>query len=254
MRSSSFLFLLAALVIAAPGHAQPAAPGPDATRHHGATGQHDDMHDRTLLRLSESAERLARQDLLRAQLRVEATGAEPARIQAEINRKMTEALDKAKSVDSVKVETGSYFVHEDRRAPPAARWRGVQTLALSGKESGPLLALAGELQQQGFLFSGLSYELSREAARALEDELTREALQRLRARSERVAETMNLSIIRYREVRVGQTGRPPIAPIARMAAESAVTAAAPPPVAEPGETRVEIRVEADVVLGPRAQP
>ena len=254
MRFCTSLLLLAALVHALPSHAQPAAPAHDAPHLHGAQGQHGHMHDRTLLRLSESAERMARQDLLRALLRVEATGADPTRIQAEINRKVTEALDKAKAIAGVKVETGSYLVHEDRRAPPAARWRGVQTLALSGKEPGPLLALAGELQQQGFLFSGLDYELSREAARALEDELTGEALQRLRARAERVADAMNLSIVRYREVRLGQTSRPPVAPVARMAAESAVSASAPPPVAEPGETRVEIRVEADVVLGPRARP
>ena len=207
----------------------------------------------TVLRLAESAERLVRQDLLRANLRVELAGTDPARLQADINQKMTDALARAKAASGIKLETGAYFVHEERRAPPAQRWRGQQMITLAGKETAPLLSLAGDLQQAGFVFSGLGFELAPESARAMEDELTAEALARLRARAERVAAAMDLVIVRYREIRLGQSGRPPRPPIARMAIEAQAASAAPP-VAEPGETSIGVTVEADVLLRPRAQP
>jgi predicted secreted protein len=237
MRQTVRWFVLAAAILATgPAMAQTPAPAADAGL--------------TVLRLTESAERIVRQDLLRASLRVELAGADPARLQADINLRMTDALARAKGASGIKIETGGYFVHEDRRGPPAQRWRGQQILTLSGKETAPLLALAGDLQQAGFVFSGLGFELAPESARAMEDELMVEALARLRARAERVAEAMDLVIVRYREIRLGQSGRPPRPPIARMAIEAQAASAAPP-VAEPGETSVSVTLEADVLLGSR---
>ncbi len=202
----------------------------------------------TTLKIGEHAERLVEQDRLRASLRVELAGPDPVRLQADINKRMADAVARAKNVASVKIETGSYYVHEDRRGAPAHRWRGQQILTLMSKDTQPLLALAGELQQAGLVFSGLGYDLSPEATRAVEDELTAEALRRLNARAERVAQEMGLKIVRMREVRVGTTA-PPRLQVLRAVGDA--VAASQAPVAEPGETPVRVNVEADVLLGSR---
>lgn len=206
----------------------------------------------TVLRLVESAERTMTRDHLRAELRVEAVGANPTRLQAEINQRMAAALDRAKAVPDVKAETGGYWVYEERPKNAAPRWRGQQSLILTGTEFGALLALAGELQAQGLVFSGMSFDLRPETARTAQDELTAEALKRLLERAERVATELGLDIVRIAEIRVGNVlGAAPRPVTMRM--EMATDAKAPP-VAEPGEQTVQVTVEGEIVLGPRRGP
>jgi predicted secreted protein len=228
---------LAALLIAAPAAARAETP----------PGEHD--AGATVLRLSETAERQLRRDQLRFELRVEATASEPARLQAEVNRRMAAAFERAKALPSVKLETGGYALYEERpqNAPP--RWRGSQSLALVGREFGPLLQLAGELQGDGLAASGMSFRLSREAARGAEDELADEALKRLRERAERIAAGLGLAVLRIRDLHVGNADGarpPPPMPMRAMAA----AAAPPPPVAEAGEATVQVTAEAEILLGP----
>ena len=55
----------------------------------------------TVLHLSQTAERMVLRDLLRIDLRVEETGADPLAIQTAINRRMAAALDRAHQVQGV---------------------------------------------------------------------------------------------------------------------------------------------------------
>ena len=207
----------------------------------------------TVLHLSDSAERRVARDRLRAELRVEETGTDPRKVQAEINKRMAAALDRAKAVKSVRVETGGYSVYEDRSKTGGERWRGQQSIALIGTVFADVLTLSGELQKAGLVFSGMSFDLQPETARAIEDELTAEALARLRARAERVAAEMKLDVIRYREVRVGNVNREPIRPMMTMRADAGFEAAKAP-VAQAGEQVVQLTVEADVLLGTARGP
>jgi uncharacterized protein len=211
---------------------------------------HDVDASQTRLRLIESAQRTVKQDRLRAILRAEVSGPDARRVQAEINRRMTAAVEKAKTVSSVRVETGSYGLYEDRPNNASPVWRGQQTLSLIGTEFGDVLQLAGELQQSGLVFSGMNFELRPETARTYEDELTAEAIARLKERADRVAQTMGLKVEHFREINVGNVlGDPPPRPMMRMREMSAAQAA--PPVAEAGEQVVQISVQADIVLAPR---
>src|SRR5579883_2041004 len=111
-----------------------------------------------------------------------------------------------------------------------------------------LRALTGSLQQDGLMVGALSYELSPEAARSVEDELTATALARLKERGARIAQALNLTVERLRDLRVGNAnGTQPI-PRAMSAMKSDV--AMPAPVAEPGEAEVSVMVDADLVLVP----
>jgi uncharacterized protein len=200
----------------------------------------------TVLHLSESADRTIRRDRLRAQLRVETTAGNAKQVQAEINRRMTSALAKVKAVSGIKPETGSYSVYEERQQNVPSRWRGSQGLNLLDRDFAELLAVVGDLQNDGLAVSSLAFELSPETARAAQDELTTEALKRLGDRAERVAADLHLSVLRYRDIRVGNVGGDRPMPIRAMA-EAGTFAA--PPVAEAGDATVQVTVDADVVLG-----
>ena len=223
-RFSIVLTTLAALLLGVAGLAAPrpaAAADPDA----GLTALH----------LTQTAERAIHRDRLRAQLRVEATGSDARRVQADINRAMTAALAHAKSVAGITVETSGYSVYEERQTNAPSRWHGSQGLTLLGSDAAAVLALAGDLQGEGLAMSGLAFELAPETAREAEDDLTREALTRLRQRGDRIAADLQLTVVRLRDIRVGNVGgdHPPM-PLMRAAVMGGMAAAAPPPVAEAG--------------------
>lgn len=198
----------------------------------------------TVLHLTQTAERTVIRDLLRIELRVEATGADAAAVQTEINRRMAAALDRARQVQGVRVETGFYNVGEERPPNAPLSWRGGQSVILTGKDADAMLKLAGALQAEGLSTSSLSYEISPETVRGAEEDLTAEALAALDHRATGIAEAMHLSVRRYRDLRVGnaETGGRPMPRLAAMAAAA--------PVAEPGEAVIRLTVEAELVLTP----
>src|ERR1700731_1568744 len=112
----------------------------------------------TGLHLSQTAERSVLRDLLRIELRVEETGADPLIMQSAINRRMAAALDRAHQVQGVRVETGAYGVGEERPQSGPSRWRGTQSLILTSKAADAALKLAGMLQSDGLLMSSIAYE------------------------------------------------------------------------------------------------
>jgi predicted secreted protein len=198
----------------------------------------------TVLHLSQTAERTVLRDLLRIDLRVEETGADPLTIQSSINRRMAAALDRAHQVQGVRIETGSYGVGEERPQSGPSRWRGSQSLTLRSKAADAALKLAGALQSEGLLMSSMGYEASPETVRGAEEDLTAEALAALDRRAASIAERMHLAVLRFRDLHVGNAegdGRP----MPRFAVASAMAA----PVAEPGEATIRVTIEAELLLG-----
>ena len=197
----------------------------------------------TVLHLSRTAERSVLRDLLRIDLRVEETGADPLTIQSSINRRISAALDRAHQVQGVQVETGSYGVSEERPQTGPSRWLGTQSLILRSKAADAALKLAGALQSDGLLMSSMAYEASPEIVRGAEEDLTAEALAALDRRAASIADRMHLNLLGYRDLHVGnaETG-------GRAVPRFAATAMAAP-VAEPGEAMIRVTIEAELLLG-----
>jgi predicted secreted protein len=197
----------------------------------------------TVLHLNQTAERTVTRDLLRIELRVEETGADAGTVQTAINRRMAAALDRARQVQGVRFETGSYNVGEERPQNAPARWRGSQSVILTGKDADSMLKLAGVLQSDGLSTSSLAYEASPETVRGAEEDLTAEALAALDHRASSIAGHMHLAVLRYRDLHVGNadTGGRPVPRFGAMAMAAA-------PVAEPGEAVVRVTIEAELLL------
>jgi predicted secreted protein len=198
----------------------------------------------TVLHLRQTAERSVIRDLLRVELRIEETGADARSVQTAINRRMAAALDRARHVQGVRVETGSYNVGEERPQNGPTRWHGSQSVILTGKDADSMLKLAGALQSDGLSTSSLTYEVAPETARGAEEDLTAEALAALDHRAALIADRMHLAVVRFRDVRVGnaETGGRPVPRVAAMAMAA--------PVAEPGEAMVRVAIEAELLLAP----
>ena len=228
------LLLMIAMTAARPAIAQTAPTPPNAS----------------LLHLAETAQRNVPRDTLRANLAADVTDADPAKVQAEINRRMTAALARIKVQPDITVETTGYSVRHEQIDKAPARWHGVQSLSLTGKDFAGLLTLVGALQQQGLVVTGLAPELSRDARRSLEDGLTDEALARLRQRADRFAGSLGTKVQAYRDVEIGNASPPP-SPMRMMAMAASAPSEVPPPVAEPGEETVSVTVRMAAELASR---
>lgn len=204
----------------------------------------------TKLMLGESATREVEQDTLVVVLAARHRAPDAREAQRVVNQTMTGAIEQARAVAGIQVATGGYRVYQeyDRDGRPRA-WIAEQDLRLRSREAARLLELAGSLQDAGLILGGLSYELSAEARRALEDELTLEAIERLRARAERIATAMGMRVELIETLRIGSVAEePPVRPM--FEARMADAAAMPPPVALPGTDLVEVGIDAEVALVP----
>ena len=199
----------------------------------------------TVLHLTQTAESKVVRNLLRLELRVEENGPDAIAVQTAINRRMAAALDQARRVIGVAVETGSYEVGEEQPTHGPPHWRGSQSLILTGTAADAALKLAGELQAQGLLMSAMAYEVAPETIRGAEEDLTAAALAGLGERAAAIADRLHLAVLGYRDLRVGnaETSSPPMP---RFAAAMAMAA----PVAEPGQAVIRLNVTAEVLLGP----
>jgi predicted secreted protein len=208
-------------------------------------GAQSAQHPPTVLHLTQTAERKIVRDLLRVELRVEETGPDAQGVQTAINRRMAAALARARQAQGVEVETGAYSVGEDEPQHQPARWRGSQSLILTGKVADTMLTLAGALQSDGLVMSSLAYEVSPETLRGAEEDLTNEALAGLGLRAASIAERLHLAVLGYQELRVGnaETGGQPMPRFAAAMAKAA-------PVAAPGDATIRLTITAAILLGP----
>jgi predicted secreted protein len=229
--SFACLLVLAGLLGAAPAAAQTPSEAEAATR----------------LVLRETASRDVEQDTLEALVVVRAEAATAREAQAQVNAGMTEAIAVAQATDEVRPATSGYRVYEDRDKNGRRRaWVAEQDLRLTSEDPAAVLQLVDRLQEQALLLRGLDYQLSARARRALTDDLTVEALDRLRSRAGRVGEALGLAVARIETVRVGGVDEPP--PVGPMRTMAMAESAGPPPVALPGLETVRVTVEAEVAL------
>lgn len=206
-----------------------------------------------ILSISATERKEVEQDLLVATLSFKAEDLKAVKVQNDINEKMAEAVKKAKKVDTVKVNTGSYQVYErTNNRTNTTKWHGSQSLTLKSKDAADILELVGELQAMGLTSNGLNYTLAPETSVTIQDSLMEDALKQLQDRANRAAKALGKSGAELREINVSGGGIPYQSKVyARsnmmMSADSVEMAA---PVAEAGEDTITLTVNARAVLLP----
>ena len=126
-------------------------------------------------------------------------------------------------------------------------WQGSAELILEGTDTARVAQLAGRLSQMNV--SNVSYGLSRTLRERHEAEVTREAIQRFRARAGDVAKAFGFGGYTLGEVSVrsGEAGPVPMPRMAMAMAKAADAESAPLPV-EAGKGSITVSVTGNVLL------
>lgn len=199
------------------------------------------------IELTAEASRPAANDMVRATVYAEATGANPAELARRVNQEIAEGLRVAKARSGIFVKSGRQDTHpvygKERRIES---WRMHSELIIESRDASAVSELLGQLQQMRLAIAGVAQFPSPETRRKAEDDATREAIANFRARAAVVADSMGKPYT-IRHLNVMQGGQMPM-PVMRASRVAMEAAAAPPPPLEAGESLVTTTINGKVEL------
>jgi predicted secreted protein len=186
-------------------------------------------------------------DRMHAFLRTEVDNADAALAAAEVNRRIAQAIARAKAVAGVEVTTSGYSSYQVNEQNRPTRWRVAQTITLEGNDFAALAGLATRMQaDDGLVLSGLNFSVSTKARRAAEEALTQQAIKAWQQRAQAVATGFGATAWRTGRVTVQASDDMRPQPMMRASAASAM---APPPVnVEGGNSDVTVTVSGEAIL------
>lgn len=190
--------------------------------------------------LQAEASREVQNDLMTANLYAEASDPSAAKVADQLNRVTAEALKTAGAEKAVRARSGysqTYPVND--RNGKVTGWRGRSEIRLESKDARAMAALIGRLQSSMQL-SAVSFSVSPELRRQVENELINEAVAAFRARADIAAKAIGGRAFKIRRIGLSAGGGGPVPRpmLARgMAAQSAEVAA---PVFEAGTSVVNV--------------
>lgn len=197
--------------------------------------------------LSAAAFELAASDTLVATLYVQAEATRQSEVATEVNRTMSWALERVRSVPGVKSETLHYRVTPVYRQQVLSGWRGRQSLRLESRDAAAVGELMTELQQR-LAVESVRYDLAPETRTEIENRVIRRALAAFEARAALVSEALGRAGYRIVAMDVQTGGERPEPIVLGARAMAAETAALAGPVLEAGEQRVQVTVRGTIQL------
>jgi len=203
-----------------------------------------------VLNLSATEQLSVDQDTLNVYIQYSAQGRNTSALQNEVNEAMREALEILDATNNIEYFTQQYHVYNMQgRNNQTPTWRAQQSIQMSSINTEALLVVTARLQQQGLTVNSMNYSLSSEKYEEVSDSLMNAALQKLQARANEAASTLNKSNAALVEVSLnGGNNQLFRGARASMAMDSMESMAIP--VAEPGTTQVSLTVSARALLSP----
>ncbi len=224
LRAALCLAACAALPLAALAQPAPEAAAPHNVFQLAATGQAQAPHD--WLRLSLAAQR---------------EGADPASVQAELQRVVDSALQQLRPAaqgERLRVQTSHFGLYP--RAGKNKGWVGRAELLLQGQDFALILQAAA--RASGLSVAHLEFDLSRQTRAQLEQQAQAQAIEQFKARAADITRAFGLSGYSLREISIsGNDADAPAALFARQAATEEQ-----PLDVEPGQAVVRVTVSGSV--------
>jgi predicted secreted protein len=198
--------------------------------------------------LSASASEQVENDTLVAVLFEQREGEDPAALAGQVNRAIARAVERAKQVEGVDVQTLGYQTSPVYRDQRLSAWRVRQSVRLESRAAARLSALVGELQSD-LQVESVSYGVSDERRREAEERLMRGAIQAFSRRAALVAEALGHPDYRLVRMEIDTGGETP-RPMEMRMFSAARAAPETPPTLEAGTRTLEVSIRGTVELEP----
>ena len=199
----------------------------------------------TIVEFSAEASRSVANDLFRASVIAEASGATPGELARQVNALIAEALKTARLSPSIKAQSaGTSSAPIYGKNNKIEGWRMRSELSLETGDSAALSELLGRLQNT-LAVSGLYMQPSAVTRRKVENEVSVDAIAAFKQRASVISEAMGKKY-RIKQITVHTGNRGP-QPLYRAAAKTMVADAAPMPV-EGGESTITATVTGQIEL------
>jgi predicted secreted protein len=187
---------------------------------------------------------------MQATLRLEVKHRQPASAAKELNQKLQEAMRRVRADESIHVETSQYATQQlyDEKGK-AKDWQVSVELTMTSQQWNTLGDHIAALQNQGWLFSGVSFEVSADQRKNVEKRLTEKGLEEWQDQAERIAKQLQLKKWHIGHVDISHSGSitpPRLFKAARMSlmAESAAPIA---PDMAGSDTLVQMVIDGEIV-------
>lgn len=199
-----------------------------------------------VVELSASASRPAANDLLRAQLYVEASAPDAAEVARRLNRDLGDALQQARQAPRVTVRSGNQHAYPVfNREQKIEGWRMRGELQLEASDAAALSAAVTPLQQQRVALAGISQQPSPATRRQAEEGATEDALRAFETRAAQIARALGKS---YRIRRLSITQEGGMAPMLRAAPLAMAARDAAPVPLEAGDSQISVSIHGEIEL------
>jgi predicted secreted protein len=200
-----------------------------------------------VLQLAATGSVEAAQDLLSMDLGTTREGEDAAAVQAQLTAAVEAGLAQVKPFvkpGQLDVRTGRFGLAPRWRDGRIDGWTGTADIVIEGRDFGRITQTASRVGTLSV--RGVSFGLSRAERERAEHEAQAQAVQRFRAKADELARSFGFSGFALREVAVSanEQGYAPM----RMAAPTAMAAAAAPVPLEGGKSEVRITVSGSVQL------
>lgn len=190
--------------------------------------------------LQAEASREVQNDLMHASLYAEVSDPSAARVADQLNRISAAALKAAGEVAAVKARSGANHTYPvNDRAGKLTGWRGRSEIRLESRDNRAMAALIGTLQATMQL-GGVSFSVSPELRRKVEDELIDEAVAAFKARADIAAKAIGGRSYRIRRIALATGGTQPSPRPMAARAMSLQAAEVAAPVFEAGTSVVNV--------------
>jgi len=199
----------------------------------------------TTIDLSAEATRPAGNDLVRATVFAEASGATPGELAKRVNGMIAEAQTTAKSYPAVKSQSGATHTYPVYgKGSRIESWRMRSDLTIESSDTAAISELLGKLQAS-MAIASLVMLPATETRKAAERDAIVDAIAAFTARAEVITKAMGKKSYRIRHLAIDSGGgRPPVRPMMRAAAMASADAA-PMPL-EAGDTQISATISGEI--------
>ncbi len=209
----------------------------------------DDERQYNQIALSVTATDEIKSDILVALLYVQEEGRTPDKLAKIVNQKIAQAVDRARRVAGVKVETLNYRTSPYYKKQKIAGWRVRQSIRLESRDFGLLSKLIGELQEV-LALEYVSYQVSHEKRAEAENLVIAKAIAAFKTRAALIADTLEFPSYRVLNMNINTSG---VYPVSRMSVRSEMYTAdglqqMPSPVLEGGTQTIQISINGKIEL------